>query len=132
MPDKSITVSDRFFSIFENFTIKDVSHEMRLLSKKELYLLLVSVTDCDVDYSGEFVLHHNFVPFKNELLIISDVSKGKSGIDDEDLAIINSYKDRTMSCKTIKNANGNTLKMPPSEEEAVSIRRDLAINEIIK
>lgn len=132
MPDKSITVSDRFFSIFENFTIRDVSSEMRQLSKDELYLLLISLTDCGVDYNGEFVLHHNFVPFKNELVIINDVSKGKSGIDVEDLEIINTYKDRTISCKIIKNVNGDTLKMPPSEEEAVIIRRDLAINEIIK
>lgn len=128
-------VSDLFFSIYENFTIRDVSEKMKQLSKDELYLLLIVLTD-NADLTGMFTIHNNLTPFKSELINIREVSQHSEISDKEAYDIINKYisgrvDGYTIVFEQIKNQNGDKLKPPPSEKEAVVIRRDLTINEII-
>jgi hypothetical protein len=74
MESHKITVSDEFLSIYKNFNVFDQVHNMKKLSKLELYLIIILCLDkhdeCDI-------VINNIKSFLNESIIILDFLSGE-------------------------------------------------------
>jgi hypothetical protein len=72
--DLNIELSDRLKSVLENITSSDQSGEIEKLSKKERYILAISILD-SVDFLDENILSivkPNLLSMKNDLVVLKD------------------------------------------------------------
>jgi len=120
-----INVSDLFLDIYSNFNVNSQVEKMKELSKKELYLLIVTILD---RFSNEdLMVIHNMKPFKTEAMIIYDLQDDKE-IDDVDvLSLIEETHDKYIDTGNIYH---NDEKLPePLDKSGV---RDAKIDLIVK
>lgn len=115
-----IIVSDRFYNIYKEFNFKCQLQEMKLLSKKELYLLL---TVCIDKFEECQIVSNNLKEFKPELKEIFDIQDDKPVVNEILIELISETGDY-IDTDVIIDSQGNKLPEPLSKEEL----RDLKIS----
>jgi hypothetical protein len=117
--DKKIIVSNEFVDIFRNFNVVDKIEEMKLLSKRELYLLL---TVCfDKHDEDQPTVIHNFLEFKDYIMEINDLFENNKT---DNSILIELSEGGYIETDNIVDENGNGLPTPLTKEEI----RDVRIN----
>lgn len=116
--DKKI-VSNEFVDIFRNFNVVDKIEEMKLLSKRELYLLL---TVCfDKHDEDQPTVIHNFLEFKDYIMEINDLFENNKT---DNPILIELSEGGYIETDNIVDEMGNDLPTPLTKEEI----RDVRIN----
>jgi hypothetical protein len=117
-----IVVSDLFLDIYRNFNVKNMVNDMNALSKRELYLLLL--TTLDNHYDEDEVAINNWLPFKDYCLEILDLQDDKD-VESKDLkSLVDESKDKYINTKNIVSTDGSKLPRPYTKEEIREIRID--------
>lgn len=120
--DKKLKVSDDFVEIYKNFNVYDQVEKMKKLSKRELYLLL---TLCLDKYSEEDpVVKFNFLPFREESMLVYDIQDDKQVEDVHLNELIKETSDKHIDTDIIVDSKGGKLPEPLTKEEV----RDAKIN----
>ena len=129
MDKKYITVSDKFVKIYKFMNVIKVE-EIKELSRKELMLMLILAVD---SFSEDNVaLIENLRSFKDELSIILSLQEDNTCTDKDILELASETDEKYIDTSKIRDINGNELPDPLTEEEALNLRRDMSINDIIK
>jgi hypothetical protein len=127
--NKYITVSDKFVKIYKFMNVVKVE-EIKELSRKELMLMLILSVD---SFSEDNVaLIENLKSFKYELSIILSLQEDKECTDRDILDLASETDEKYIDTSKIRDINGNELSTPLTEEEALNLRRDISIGNIIK
>lgn len=102
---------------------------IKSLSRKELMLLLVlSIDSFSEDNS---VVIENVREFKSEIELIFDLQSDKECVDSDLLALGYDTDEKYIDTSKIRDARGNALPSPLTEDEALHMRRDIGISNII-
>ena len=126
MEEKTLKVSDIFVEIYTNLNVCSQIENMKKLSKKELYLLLIVALDKHND--DDPVVLHNLLPWKDTSLQIFDLQDNKETDIIELNELVEETGDKYIDTTIIVDSKGNKLKEPLSKEEV----RDIKINITIK
>ena len=126
MEEKTLKVSDIFVEIYTNLNVCSQIENMKKLSKKELYLLLILALDKHND--DDPVVLHNLLPWKDTSLQIFDLQDDKETDIIELNELVEETGDKYIDTTIIVDSKGNKLKEPLSKEEV----RDIKINITIK
>ena len=128
--ENKIKVSDKFVEIYKNFNVVSQIENMRTLSKKELYLLLLICFDKHSDEDPVSIF--NFSSFKDEALLLFDVMDDKDTLGRSDDYIIKELieesGDKYIETDNIIDFNGNPLPKVLSKDEVRDAKIDI-INE---
>ena len=127
--EKQITVSDEFVDIYKLFNVVRQSDKMRKLSRKELLLLILLSIDSFEPENPAVI--ENIRDFKTELLIINDLQQDKECTDTDLLELASSSGEKYIDTSKIRNSKGEELPKALSNEEALQMRRDISIDNII-
>jgi hypothetical protein len=126
---KKIQVSDLFVEIYKKFNIVDQSSHMPYLSKKELFLLVLT-TISTFDEDDKF-LQRNYKPLEDELIEINNFLD----LSDEDKKNHKNYEILSEISEIypddIVDLNGDPLPEILTSEQAIIERRQLGISEIL-
>ena len=125
--DKEIklNVSDEFLDIYLNMNVNSQIEKMKELSKKELYLLLITVLDKFQD--DDPMVIKNVAPFMNEMMEIYNVQDDIKTNNEYLLSLIDETNDKYIDTDVIYH---NNQKLPePRDKSGV---RDAKIDIIIK
>lgn len=120
--EKQLKVSNEFFDIFKNFNVVNKVEEMKLLSKKELYLLLTVCLDKHDDEQPTVV--YNFQPFREEVMELFEIQDDKETLNPILIQLIEESGDKYIETDNIVDELGNKLPDPLTKEEV----RDAKIN----
>jgi Fe-S-cluster formation regulator IscX/YfhJ len=120
--EKQLKVSNEFFDIFKNFNVVNVVDKMKLLSKKELYLLLTVCLDKHDDEQPTVV--YNFQPFREEVMELFEIQDDKETSNPILEELIKESGDKYIETDNIVDESGNKLPDPLTKEEV----RDAKIN----
>lgn len=126
MEEKTLQVSDLFVEIYTNLNVCSQIENMKNLSKKELYLLLILALDKHNDEDP--VVLHNLLPWKDTALEIFNLQDDKETDIIELKELVEETGDKYIDVTIIVDSKGNKLKEPLSKEEV----RDAKINITIK
>lgn len=126
MEEKTLKVSDLFVEIYTNLNVWSQLENMKNLSKKELYLLLIVALDKHNE--DDPVVLHNLLPWKDTALEIFDLQEDKECTITELIELVEETGDKYIDSTIIVDSKGNKLKDPLSKEEV----RDAKINITIK
>ena len=126
MEEKTLKVSDLFVEIYTNLNVCAQLENMKNLSKKELYLLLILALDKHSE--DDPVVLHNLFPWKDTALEIFNIQDDKETDIIELIELVEETGDKYIDSKIIVDSKGNKLKEPLSKEEV----RDAKINITIK
>lgn len=125
-----IQVSDTFVDIYKMFNVTGQTEKMSLLSRKELMLLLVLAVD---SFSEENpAVMKNFKNYKTEMELIYDLQQDKECTDVDLLTLGKETDEKYIDTSKIRDSSGNELPSPLSEEQALQMRRDINISDIIE
>jgi hypothetical protein len=119
---KQLKVSKEFVDIFKNFNVVNVVEDMKLLSKKELYLLLTVCLDKHDDEQPTVV--YNFQPFREEVMEIFEIQDDKETLNPILQILIEESGDKYIETDNIVDVYGKKLPDPLTKEEV----RDAKIN----
>jgi Fe-S-cluster formation regulator IscX/YfhJ len=103
--NKNINVSNEFVDIFKNFNVVNKVEEMKLLSKKELYLLLTLCLDKHDDTQPTVV--YNFQQFREEVMELFEIQDDKETLN-------------PVLQELIKESGDKNPKTPPKSSAAIS------------
>ncbi len=120
--EKQLKVSNEFFDIFKNFNVVNKVEKMKLLSKKELYLLLTVCLDKHDDEQPTVV--YNFQPFREEVMELFEIQDDKETLNPILIQLIEESGDKYIETDNIVDELGNKLPDPLTKEEV----RDAKIN----
>lgn len=126
MEEKTLQVSDLFVEIYTNLNVWSQLENMKNLSKKELYLLLILALDKHND--DDPVVLYNLFPWKDTALEIFDLQEDKECTIPELIELVEETGDKYIDVTILVDSKGNKLKEPLSKEEV----RDAKINITIK
>ena len=126
MEEKTLQVSDLFVEIYTNLNVCSQLENMKNLSKKELYLLLIVALDKHNDEDP--VVLHNLLPWKDTALEIFNLQDDKETDIIELKELVEETGDKYIDVTILVDSKGNKLKEPLSKEEV----RDVKINITIK
>lgn len=126
MEEKTLQVSDLFVEIYTNLNVCSQLENMKNLSKKELYLLLILALDKHNDEDP--VVLHNLLPWKDTALEIFNLQDDKETDIIELKELVEETGDKYIDVTILVDSKGNKLKEPLSKEEV----RDAKINITIK
>lgn len=121
--EKVVKVSDNFVEIYKNFNVIDQTEKMKLLSTKELYLLLTVCLDKFSD--TDKTVRQNFQPFKIEVMDIFDVQDEKETSNDIIKLLIEETGDKYIETDNIQDKDGNSLPDPLTTQEVRDKRIDI-------
>lgn len=121
--EKKIKVSPLFIEIYQNFNVLEQTEKMKLLTKKELYLLLTVCLDKFSD--TDKTVRQNFSPFKKEVMEIYDIQDDKETEIKDLLELIEETGDKYIETDYIVDENDNTLSEPLTIEEVRDKRIDI-------
>lgn len=125
--DKKIIVSNEFVDIFKNFNVINKIEEMKLLSERELYLLLTVCLDKHDEDQPTVV--HNFLEFKDYIMEISDLFENNKT---DNPILIELGEGGYIETDNIVDENGNGLPTPLTKEEIRDLRIDIINGDNLK
>jgi hypothetical protein len=126
MEEKTLQVSDLFVETYTKLNVCSQIENMKNLSKKELYLLLILALDKHNDEDP--VVLHNLLPWKDTALEIFNLQDDKETDIIELKELVEETGDKYIDVTILVDSKGNKLKEPLSKEEV----RDAKINITIK
>lgn len=119
MNKQKLTVSDIFIDIYKHFNVSDQRERMKLLTKKELYYLLICCIDNHDDEDKVCLL--NFSPFESEINEILEFGESEKTENAYLLELIDETEDNWISSTELE------LPKPFTKEEI----RDLRLGDIL-
>ena len=120
--NNKVQVSSEFVKCYEHFNVFDVISDMKLLDRRELYLLLMLCVD-NHDDNNTIVLK-NFSEFKEELNEILDLQENEETTNEFLLALTLETCDTAIDINNIVSVDGNKIKAPFTKEEIRDIKID--------
>jgi len=126
---KFITVTEDFVEIFKLFNVTTQSEKLKKLSRRELMLMLILAIDSFWEENPAVI--ENFKSFKSEMELIFDLQQDKECTDEDLLALAKDTDEKYIDTSKIRDSKGEDLPSPVSEEEALQVRRDIGISNII-
>jgi hypothetical protein len=127
--EKYITVSDNFVEIYKMFNVNRQTEKMKKLSRKELMLMLVLAIDSFSEENPAVI--ENFRDFKTEMELIYGLQQDQECQDVDLLSLGNETDEKYIDTSKIIDFRGEELPAPLSEEQALQVRRDIGISNII-
>jgi hypothetical protein len=127
--NKYITVSDNFVETYKMFNVIKQTEKLNQLSRKELMLILVLSIDSFSEENPAVL--ENLKEFKNELEIIFDLQQDKECTDEDLLQLGKDTDEKYIDTSKIRDINGEELPKALTDSEALQMRRDIGINNII-
>ena len=127
--NKYITVSDEFVEIYKMFNVIKQTEKLNQLSRKELMLMLVLSIDSFSEENPAVL--ENFKEFKSELEIIFDLQQDKECTDVDLLSLGDETNEKYIDTSKIRDGKGEELPTALTDSEALQMRRDIGINNII-
>lgn len=128
--EKTIIVSDEFVEIYKKFNVVKQTQELKKLSRKELFLILIVAIDSFSEENNSVI--ENFRDWGSELQMIGDYLEDRICLDKTLIALGDETGEKYIDISSIRDRSGNKLPNPLSEEEALHMRRDIGINIIIE
>jgi len=128
--EKQLKVSNEFFDIFKNFNVVNKVEEMKLLSKKELYLLLTVCLDKHDDEQPTVV--YNFQPFREEVMELFEIQDDKETLNPILIQLIEESGDKYIETDNIVDDLGNKLPDPLTKEEVRDAKINIINNDDLK
>ena len=125
----TINVSKEFVEIYKLFNVNRQSDNMKLLSRKELLLLLILSIDSFSEENSAVI--ENCKDFKDELLLINDLQEDKECTDQDLLDLGKITNESYIDTSMIRDLHNSNLPTPLTDEEALKLRRDIGISDII-
>lgn len=107
---KKIEVSDEFVDIYKNFNISSQIEKMKMLSKRELYLLLILCLDYQSDEDP--VCINNYLAFTKEIQDILEVQDEKETTIQELKDLIKETDDKYIDVDLIVDRFNNKMPDP--------------------
>ena len=127
--NKYITVSDNFVEIYKMFNVIKQTENLNKLSRKELMLMLVLAIDSFSDENPAVI--ENFKEFKPELELIFDLQQDKECTDSDLLQLAKDTDEKYIDTSKIRDNSDQDLPVALTDAEALQMRRDIGINNII-
>jgi hypothetical protein len=127
--NKYITVSDIFVETYKMFNVIKQTEKLNQLSRKELMLILVLSIDSFSEENPAVL--ENLKDFKNELEIIFDLQQDKECTDEDLLQLGKDTDEKYIDTSKIRDIKGEELPTALTDSEALQMRRDIGINNII-
>jgi hypothetical protein len=127
--NKYITVSDNFVETYKMFNVIKQTEKLNQLSRKELMLMLVLSIDSFSEENPAVL--ENFKEFKNELELVFDLQQDKECTDEDLLQLGKDTDEKYIDTSKIRDKSDQELPSPLSDAEALQMRRDIGINNII-
>jgi hypothetical protein len=127
--NKYITVSDNFVETYKMFNVIKQTEKLNQLSRKELMLILVLSIDSFSEENPAVL--ENLKDFKNELEIIFDLQQDKECTDEDLLQLGKDTDEKYIDTSKIRDIKGEELPTALTDSEALQMRRDIGINNII-
>ena len=127
--NKYITVSDNFVETYKMFNVIKQTEKLNQLSRKELMLILVLSIDSFSEENPAVI--ENLKDFKNELEIIYDLQQDKECTDEDLLQLGKDTDEKYIDTSKIRDIKGEELPTALTDSEALQMRRDIGINNII-
>jgi hypothetical protein len=127
--NKYITVSDNFVETYKMFNVIKQTEKLNQLSRKELMLILVLSIDSFSEENPAVL--ENLKEFKNELEIIYDLQQDKECTDEDLLQLGKDTDEKYIDTSKIRDIKGEELPTALTDSEALQMRRDIGINNII-
>jgi len=127
--EKKLVVSDEFIELFRLFNVIKVTDRMDLLSSKERKLLLLLATE-NFSETSPFVVS-NIMPYKSELQLLYDLQMDEKTEDPDLMSLAEESGDKCIDSGTIFDSVGNKIPKATTDEEAVLLRRDMNISDLI-
>jgi Fe-S-cluster formation regulator IscX/YfhJ len=121
--NKNINVSNEFVDIFKNFNVVNKVEEMKLLSKKELYLLLTLCLDKHDDTQPTVV--YNFQQFREEVMELFEIQDDKETLNPVLQELIKESGDKYIETDGIVDEMGNKLPEPLTKEGVRDAKIDI-------
>jgi hypothetical protein len=128
--NKYITVSDNFVEIYKMFNVIKQTEKLNQLSRKELMLMLVLAIDSFSEENPAVL--ENFKEFKTELEIIFDLQQDKECTDEDLLQLGKETDEKYIDTSKIRDNSDQELPTALTDAEALQMRRDIGINNIIQ
>jgi hypothetical protein len=125
---QKIKVSNEFVDIYTNFNVVTQVENMKRLSKREQYLLLLVCLDKHSDEDP--VVVHNFIDFKDQCMQIFDIQDDKETEDEVLKELIKETGDKYIETDNLICQNGDSLPSPFSKEEVRDAKIDI-INSVV-
>ncbi len=122
--NNKVQVSSEFMKCYEYFNVFDVASEVKLLDRRELYLLLMLCVD-NHDDNNSIVLQ-NYSDFKDELKEILELQENEETNNEYLLSLTLETCDTAIGIENIICVDGRTIKAPFTKDEI----RDIKIDEI--
>lgn len=127
--NKYITVSDNFVETYKMFNVIKQTEKLNQLSRKELMLMLVLAIDSFSEENPAVL--ENFKEFKNELELVFNLQQDQECIDEDLLQLGKETDEKYIDTSKIRDMKGEELPTALTDSEALQIRRDIGINNII-
>ncbi len=127
--EKYITVSNRFVEIYKLFNVIKQVDQIKTLSRKELMLLIVLSLDSFSEDNP--VVIENLCEFKTEMELIYDLQQDKECVDIDLLSLVSESDEKYIDTSKVIDMAGDSLPSPLTEDEALHMRRDIGISNII-
>ena len=127
--EKYITVSDDFVAIYKMFNVNRQTEKMKKLSRKELMLMLVLAIDSFSEENPAVI--ENFRDFRSEMELIYGLQQDNECTDSDLLSLGKETDEKYIDTSKILDSKGDELPPSLTEEEALQMRRDIGINNII-
>ena len=115
MIKKKIEVSELFVETYINFNVTDQTNQIRSLSKREIYLLLIYVIDRHDEYDP--VVVRNLREFESEMLELVNIQDDLPTKNQVILDLINETGNRYIETDNIVDRNGKKLKNPLNKQQ---------------
>jgi hypothetical protein len=127
--NKYITVSDNFVETYKMFNVIKQTEKLNQLSRKELMLILLLSIDSFSEENPAVL--ENLKEFKNELELIFDLQDDKECTDEDLLQLGKDTDEKHIDTSKIRDIKGEELPTALTDSEALQMRRDIGINNII-
>jgi hypothetical protein len=127
--NKYITVSDNFVETYKMFNVIKQTEKLNQLSRKELMLMLVLAIDSFSEENPAVL--ENFKEFKNELELVFNLQQDQECTDEDLLQLGKETDEKYIDTSKIRDMKGEELPTALTDSEALQIRRDIGINNII-
>jgi hypothetical protein len=111
------------------FNVIKQTENLNKLSRKELMLMLVLAIDSFSDENPAVI--ENFKEFKPELELIFDLQQDKECTDSDLLQLAKDTDEKYIDTSKIRDNSDQDLPVALTDAEALQMRRDIGINNII-
>lgn len=124
--ENPLIVSDEFLDIYRNFNVCDQIENIKQLTERERYLLLILCLDKHDDEN--VITRYNFKPFREEIkeiYVIQDNQKTKNQVL---LDLIKETNHKNIESDYIRDKDGNEVPEPFNKDEVRDKKIDIINN----